>query len=477
MTSKYKIVFIITALLIILSLSLSIINYVVSFNNAQNQLKTQSLPLSLDNIYTDIQKHIIEPYLVSSMMANDTFVQDWLKNKKEERGQIIKYLEAIKNKYGMFNTFIVSDRTKNYYTQKGFIEKLKEDDIANKWYSDFKAIANQHEINLDFNEHLSNELIMFINYKILDSKFHFLGVTGVALKLSYIDDLLKNFRINHHLNVTFFDKKGEIRLAERVINQYRHIDEIKELKPYKDLILSKNTKLIEYTKNGSQHLIDTKYISELDLYLTVEANVDDFTKDVKKIFYINIVLSLVMAMIIALLIYFIIKKYSERLEFLSNNDTLTQISNRRGFKDKLNSQLLLQRRLKNTLSVIFIDIDNFKKINDKFGHNVGDQVLQKIAQIFKDNIRHIDLIARWGGEEFIIVLINSSLEDSKKIAEKLRNILENNQELKNLTSITVTGSFGLTQLKEDDSLDRLIDRADNAMYQAKNSGKNKICVL
>ncbi len=118
--SKYRVVFLITTLLIILSLSISTINYVVSLNNAQSQLKDQALPLSLDNIYMDIQKSIIQPYLVSSLMANDTFVQDWLVNDEDNSQKIIRYLEAIKNKYDMFNTFLVSDKTKNYYNSKRF---------------------------------------------------------------------------------------------------------------------------------------------------------------------------------------------------------------------------------------------------------------------------------------------------------------------------------------------------------------------
>ncbi|WP_226800284.1 hypothetical protein [Aliarcobacter butzleri] len=124
--SKYKVVVLITILLIFFSILLSVVNYIVSLNNAQNQLKEQALPLSLDNIYTDIQKNIIQPYLVSSMMANDTFVQEWLTSDEENNQRIERYLEAIKNKYDMFNTFLVSDKTKNYYTQSGFVEKVDE---------------------------------------------------------------------------------------------------------------------------------------------------------------------------------------------------------------------------------------------------------------------------------------------------------------------------------------------------------------
>ena len=98
LNKKYTIVLIITVMLVILSTSISWLNYTVSLNNAHKQLKEHSLPLSLDNIYTSIQKNIIEPYLLSSMMANDTFVQDWIINEEKDKEKIIKYLDSIKNK-------------------------------------------------------------------------------------------------------------------------------------------------------------------------------------------------------------------------------------------------------------------------------------------------------------------------------------------------------------------------------------------
>lgn len=478
MHSKYKIVIIISFLLVVLSLSISTINYFVSLNNAQQQLKTQSLPLSLNNIYSDIQKHIIEPYLVSSMMANDTFVQDWLLHDETNGDRITKYLEVIKNKYNMFNTFLVSDKTKNYYTQNGFVETIREDQIKDKWYFEFKNIQNKHEINLDYNTNLSNTLIMFINYKIFNANYEFLGATGVALKISYINDMLKHFRINHNFTVTFFNENGDIVLAEKDIMEYKTIDQISVLKPYKDLILSKETHLVEYEQNGVHHMLNSKYIPELDLYLTVDANLEDFTKDVKKIFYFNLITSLVITVIIAFIVFVIIKNYSKRLEYLSHNDTLTCISNRRDFEEKLKKQILLLKReeSKKDLAIIFMDVDNFKNINDTLGHHIGDLVLKRVAELFKNTLRETDFVARWGGEEFIIALLDSSLEDSKTIAEKLRYILETDLELIDLVGYKITGSFGLTLYKEDDMIEQLISRSDEAMYHAKNNGKNQIVV-
>ncbi|RBQ30905.1 diguanylate cyclase [Aliarcobacter vitoriensis] len=476
--SKYNVVILITVLLIFFSIVLSIINYVVSLNTAQNQLKEQALPLSLDNIYTDIQKGIIEPYLVSSMMANDTFVQDWLVNEEINDKKIIRYLEAIKNRYDMFNTFLVSDTTKNYYTQNGFIEKIDENNEENKWYFNFKNIQNKHEINLDFNEHLSNNMIMFINYKIFDKDYHFLGATGVAIKISYIGDLLQSFRLKHKFIVTFFNKDGKVVLSERQINSKTNLDEYQILKNYKDLILSKKTNTIEYnSKNGDKHILNTKYIPELDLYLTIEANLNDFTKDVHNIFYLNLIVSIFVTFIISILVFLIIKNYSKKLEYLLVFDALTDIPNRRDFEEKLKNHILLKRRKDIQLSLIFLDVDDFKSINDKLGHQKGDLVLKRVASILESGIRQTDLIARWGGEEFIIALIDSSLENSKIICENLRKSIEQDIQLEEICSYNVTASFGLTMIQELETKESALLRVDEAMYLSKNSGKNRITIL
>jgi diguanylate cyclase (GGDEF)-like protein len=478
MKSKYKVIVVITSLLVILSASVSIINYLVSLNNAEQHLKQQSLPLSLDNIYSDIQKNIIEPYLVSSMMANDTFVHDWLHHEESNQNKIVRYLESIKNKYNMFNTFLVSDKTKNYYTPEGFIEKVKKDNPQNKWYFDFENIQNNHEINLDFNENMSNDMIMFINYKIFDSNFHYIGATGIAIKISYINDLLKNFRVNHKFQVVFYDPNGQVILAERDIYKTTHIDQDTNLRKFKDLILSKNgNHIIEYEDKGKQYIINTKYIPELDLHLAIQANLDDFTEDVKKMLYLNLLSSIFITIIIAFIVFFIIKKYSNKLEYLSKYDPLTTLSNRRSFEDDLERELEKNKRKKQDISLIFLDLDDFKKINDTFGHHTGDIILKEVGLILKNMIRKTDLIARWGGEEFVIALIDSPLNQSKDVSEKIRSSLSNNNQLKKKIDRNLTASLGLTMLKEHDTIETLLARADEAMYISKNNNKNQVTIL
>lgn len=476
MTSKYKIIISLSALLVFLFASMSSINYFTSLGNAQKQLKTQSLPLSLDNIYTEIQKHIVEPYLVSSMMANDTFVHDWLTNDELDRKKIRRYLEMLKNKYGMFSAFLVSHKTKNYYTQNGFIETISPYKVKDQWYFNFLKSEGEHEINIDINKYLSNSLIMFINYKILDNKQRFIGATGVALKIEYINDMLKNFRKKYGFKVTFFNEQGDVVLSEKEYNSYLSTNNA-VLKNFKNKIISKNSHIIEFENEKGEYIINTKYIPELNLYLTVEAKLDNYTKEVRSILYFNLIISFIITLIIAYIFYRIINRYNYKLEFMAFNDSLTNLYNRRYFENELQNTINTYNRIQQDFCIVFIDIDDFKSINDNYGHDVGDTILQRIAQILNTNIRETDFIARWGGEEIILLLSNTNVTTGKIITEKLRGLLAHDLKIQKILSNRITASFGITQFIKNDTMDSIVTRADKAMYLSKTNGKNRVTVL
>lgn len=473
-SNNFKIVFTVTTLLVALSLSISIINFMLSLDATQKDLKTRSLPLSVDNIYTEIQTHIIEPNLVSSMMAHDTFVKDWLIHEEESIDKIKNYLETIKNKYGMFVTFLVSEKTHNYYTHNGLLEKIDKEKKDNQWYFRFKNIQDDHEINLDYNDNLDNSLIMFINYKMFDENFHLIGATGIGLNISYIDDMLQRFRQQYNFKVLFVDESGRVVLSQRKEGAIKNLSESPEMVKIQDKIIAKTTNIVEYEKNGNEYIINTKYIPELDLYLIVEVKLDDFTEDVHKTFYFNLAASLIITLLVALVIIYTIKEYNQKLEFLAQYDSLTKLLNRRAFNEMFNQFFALSKRNDADLSLLFFDIDNFKKINDSLGHHTGDEILKRIAELLKLNIRESDLIARWGGEEFIIALINSNEKDAEIIAEKLRVTFEDDSKLLDLAKFPVTASFGITYCHSEESVDSALLHVDNAMYKAKRGGKNRV---
>ena len=478
MSSKYRIIFIITFLLLLLSVSLSFVNYMVTLKSTQEHLQNAALPLSTDNIYSEIQTHLIEPNLVASMMAQDTFLKDWFVNGAEDEEKIKAYLESIKNRYGMSTVFLASQNTQNYYLPRGFIEKMQEDNPTNAWYYKFREGTDAHEVNIDFNKNIDNTMFMFINHKIFDEKFHMLGVTGVGLKISYIDEMLKRFREDYKFKVFFVNTEGNVVLFERGKESLKNLKDDKNLYEHKEKLVSHKGYTLKYQNDvGEEYLVHSKYIPELNLYLLVQAKVSDFTTEVLRTFYMNFVLSLFVTLLIILIIARMIRHQNLKLEILANNDELTSLPNRRVFDDKLRDLLLLNERTKMNISILFFDIDDFKRVNDNFGHAIGDKVLMRIAEIMKNNIRQSDLFARWGGEEFIVAFVDASLEDAKITSEKLRAEIENDQELLYLVHESITASFGLTKVVEKDSLESVLKRVDGILYEAKESGKNRVCIV
>lgn len=475
--ANFKVVITVSLLLMILSISTSLVNFYITLQSTQNDLKTRSLPLTVDNIYTDIQSHIIEPNLVASMMAHDTFVKDWLINQEEDREQITRYLEMVANKYGMFVAFLVSEKTQSYYSQNGFLEYLNPENPDNRWYYRFKSIQGNNEINLDFNDNLDNSMIMFINHKIFDQHYHLIGATGVGLKISYINDMLRKFRQNYNFNVMFVDEKGNVVLAEQEGVRIKNLSDSEPFKVLKDQIIVKDSKLLEYEKEGESYLIKTKYIPELNLYLLVEAKLADFTQEVHRTFYFNLAISLLITVMVTLIILFTIREYNKKLEYSAKNDSLTGLMNRAAFNNEFKNHMLLSQRNTLPLSLMFFDIDDFKKINDTQGHLVGDEVLIHIGRILKKRLRQTDLVGRWGGEEFIVALIDTPIDSAQAIAQELRKAIQDDFQLKEIAGAGVTASFGISALQHEDTADMILSRVDKAMYLSKGDGKNRVSVL
>ncbi|WP_413283018.1 GGDEF domain-containing protein [Vibrio sp. MA40-2] len=164
-----------------------------------------------------------------------------------------------------------------------------------------------------------------------------------------------------------------------------------------------------------------------------------------------------------------LRKSSRTLTKLATTDPLTKAFNRRHFEESTTIEIPRAQRHATSLSLIIFDIDHFKNINDSFGHSAGDKVLINLTQLTLQNLRSSDILARWGGEEFIILLPQCNAEEAKLIAEKLRlSIAE--YDFDQVGHITC--SFGVAQMLPDERLDSWVHRADQALYQVKNNGRN-----
>lgn len=169
--------------------------------------------------------------------------------------------------------------------------------------------------------------------------------------------------------------------------------------------------------------------------------------------------------------YLIREALLEKLQSRADHDQLTGLFNRGCIEDRLKAEVKRSRRYKNDLSVILFDIDHFKSINDSCGHDVGDEVLKSVASRVQSSLRTVDMMGRWGGEEFLVILAETDKQSALHVAENLRRLVETDI---HQTSRPVTVSAGVASFAAGDDPASLIKRADNALYEAKNEGRNRV---
>ncbi|MCU7904282.1 MAG: GGDEF domain-containing protein [Candidatus Thiodiazotropha sp. (ex Epidulcina cf. delphinae)] len=154
-------------------------------------------------------------------------------------------------------------------------------------------------------------------------------------------------------------------------------------------------------------------------------------------------------------------------------DSLTGVKNRTAFDSNFGREIKFNRRKQTDLSLIVMDIDFFKRINDQYGHAIGDQVLKAVANTAEHTIRSSDALYRYGGEEFVVVLNGTDMGGANLLAERIRENIEK-LHIKPLKDMTITLSLGVTLMREDDTAQTLFKRADAALYSAKNKGRNQV---
>ncbi len=161
----------------------------------------------------------------------------------------------------------------------------------------------------------------------------------------------------------------------------------------------------------------------------------------------------------------------KRLYYIATHDEKTGLHNHIFFKEVFGFELEEAKRGK-YLSLVIADVDFFKKLNDTYGHLTADKILKRIAEVLEKSLRKYDIVARFGGEEFFIMLPNTNIEKAKKVSERMRKNILND---KILSKYKVTISLGVSEYKEKDSFSRISIRADKALYKAKKSGRNRVC--
>lgn len=455
----------------------NLISYRSARESLRNNLINTSLPLTRDNIYSEIQRDLMRPIFISSLMANDTFLKDWALRGEGDMPSIRKYLGHIRSEYGFFSSFFVSEKTHHYYYYGGLLKTVSQDDPRDAWYYSFTSRHSQYELNVDANQAEQNHMTVFINHRVYDYDNKLMGVAGVGLDLDRITNLLSEYQVKYNREVSLVDMNGNVQVKSGEVSiDDTNIRNAKGIGRFADRILTPSlvSDNYEYDTGKAHILLTTRYIPELNWVLLVGQNQNDAMADIWTNFIKSSVLGLIISILIIVIIAFIINSYQRRLEILACTDHLTGTLNRREFSRVFANAVEKYDGEDGSFSVILFDIDSFKLINDTKGHLAGDMVISRISEISKSCIRSTDRLARWGGDEFII-LVNGSDETAIAIASRIQEHAADDADMRQVTSGSgVTLSMGIAIFRKGDTESSLTTRADAAMYAAKQKGKNRI---
>lgn len=476
---KYRLLAWIGLLLLAGFLTTSIAGYVVSRDSVQRGITEHALPLTGDSVYAEIQADILRPTFIASMMANDSFVRDWLLGGEADSGQIVRYLEEIKRKYGTVTSFLVSDRSRKYYYADGTLKTIDENDPRDGWFFRAKAANTQFVTDIDVDAANRNAPTVFINYRMLDRDGSFLGIAGVGLRMDTLAARIDSYEARFGRRIYFIDPKGAVMLTgtsrPRPAGPF---DALTGLRNSVQHLLRKNGKptRFAYGDDGARVFANARFVPELGWYLVVEQNPAADVRPVQNVFAINLGISVVITLLVLAITLLAVSRYQKRLELMAGTDTLTGLLNRQAFEIVFRQSALEADRSGRPLSGILFDIDFFKQVNDGHGHLAGDNVLRIIAQLAGETVRESDIVTRWGGEEFVILLKECPLDQAVAVAEKLRHAIDHHDFSAIAPDLHITISLGVAQYGIEESPAGFFARVDEALYKAKANGRNRLQV-
>ncbi len=462
-----------------------LVSSLVSFQTARNSLRSEirnsSLPLLSENIYSELHKALAEPINVSSSMAEDSFLINWVTAGEEEPDKINLYLNKLKQRYGFFSTFFISEVSRNYYYYNGVLKQISPLDKHDVWYYDFKESGKDMDLDVDTNEADNGSLTVFINYRLKGFDGRFLGVVGVGIKLEKVAEFLNQKQTKYNRDIYLVDENGYIQVhSDLSLIEKSNIYTREGIALVAEELMGMTDSPIDsiYNESGQTVLVSSRYIPEMGWHVIVEQNESSSYFQARKSLYVNLLITALIAVVLFTASYMILKSFQSQMENIAGTDSLTSIANRRELSRQFEQLKYRTVRYGTKMSLILIDLDNFKMINDGYGHLAGDNILKELSSMIAKSLRPVDTVARWGGDEFVI-LIEASSDEAMGLGERLRySYCETiGQMMNGRVGEILSMSMGVTEYRENEDFDTLIKRADEALYKSKLNGKDRISCI
>jgi len=288
-------------------------------------------------------------------------------------------------------------------------------------------------------------------------------------------ELIENYQKRYGREIYFVNRQGEVMLQSSHYRSELHLQNKSGLdKAFLQVLTSPSTSLSFKTRSGNMLYLNSRLVPEFDWYLIVEQVNDPSSERIETAFLINLAVAVVISMIVLALAHFAVRGYHDKLEMMATQDKLTGVASRQVFEFYFKQAVARGKRRDESLSLVLLDIDLFKLVNDTYGHEAGDRVLARVAQLIKSHVREEDVVCRWGGEEFLILLSGCNLQHARDITELIRSAVAGLQFHFSNKVVQITVSAGIAEMQADEKLGQVVERADHHLYAAKRAGRNCI---
>ena len=469
---KGRLISTIAVLLVAGFVGTSLFAFFAARDSIRLSIEKNSLPTASEYVYSTLQKELLEPIFVSSMMASDTFLHDWIARGEGDLGAVLQYLSEIQSRYGVFAAFIVSESTRRYYEPKGILKIVSRNDSRDAWYFRVSAMAEPYEINLDPDMAHGDAMTVFINYRVIDSSGKYLGAAGVGISVATMNSIVDSLRLDRDTAAYFVDQSGNILIgAPYGVEPTPSVHDDPALSAVAKAAISSGGGSYRYNRNGSERLLHVKKLPEIGWFLFVERTEDTVLTSTSRALWLNLAVFALIVLIITLITAMTIDRYQSRLERTASYDPLTGAFNRLSFGVLCDHAVKDARRSGAALSIVMLDIDDFKRVNDELGHPAGDKVLGLVVAGGQSGLRQSDPVCRWGGEEFIALLADCDIAGAVAAAEKFRSSASALCQNEGRGRITL--SAGVATLRLEENFYSLVNRADKALLSAKRNGKDR----
>ncbi|MCK5828444.1 GGDEF domain-containing protein, partial [Candidatus Bipolaricaulota bacterium] len=273
--------------------------------------------------------------------------------------------------------------------------------------------------DVDADEASAGALTIFINHRVVDDDENLLGVTGVGLSMSGISELLAAYKTRYGRLIYMIDSDGLVQAhPDMSLVESMSIADTEGIRSVATAILAQRGEAsFEFDRAGQHVLAEARFFPKFEWYLIAEQEAGASMGRIRSALFSNLVIGLLATVMVILIVVFAVNRYQGQLEALVSIDPLTGVANRRHFMETLQIEFARSRRYKHGLSLLMIDVDRFKRVNDQHGHLAGDRLLAMLTKNIQSELWDSDTLGRVGGEEFGVVLPMTALSEAILLAE------------------------------------------------------------